>query len=72
MSRWLNFDAVTVPATAGGIDLLTAAQQNIMGLKAIVVTPAPGADVEMELYTADERSGLLAEVVGRPVEVRLR
>lgn len=39
---------------------------------AIVVTPAPGADVEMELYTANERSGLLAEVVGRPVEVRLR
>lgn len=40
MSRWLNFDAVTVPATAGGIDLLTPAQQAILNMKVVVVTPA--------------------------------
>lgn len=38
MSRWLNFDAVSVATSA--TDLLTAAQQDITGMEAVVVTPA--------------------------------
>ncbi|NLV57036.1 MAG: Ppx/GppA family phosphatase [Acidimicrobiales bacterium] len=37
----------------------------------VTVTPRDGADVELELYTASERSGLLADVLGRPVVVTL-
>ena len=29
----------------------------------------PGADLGLELYTADERKGLLEEVLGRPVRI---
>lgn len=35
----------------------------------IEVEPATGADTEVEIWSADERKGLLAEVLGRPVEV---
>ena len=35
----------------------------------IDVTPTVGADVELEVHTAAERSGLLAEVLDAPVEV---
>lgn len=35
------------------------------------VTPTVGEDAELELHTAAERSGLLAEVLGTPVEVAL-
>ncbi len=34
----------------------------------IEVTPRDGADISLELYAANERSGLLAEALGRPVE----
>lgn len=36
----------------------------------VEVTPRPGADAELELYTASERSDLLAQELGREVEVR--
>ena len=29
----------------------------------------PGADLGLELYTANERKGLLEEVLGRPVRI---
>jgi exopolyphosphatase/guanosine-5'-triphosphate,3'-diphosphate pyrophosphatase len=35
----------------------------------IEVEPTPGADTEVEMWSADERKGLLAEVLGRPVEL---
>ncbi|HEY6697145.1 MAG TPA: Ppx/GppA phosphatase family protein [Acidimicrobiales bacterium] len=35
----------------------------------IEVQPAPGADVSLELYAANQRTDLLSEVTGRPVEV---
>ena len=36
----------------------------------IEIEPAGGADTTVEVWSADERKGLLAEVLGRPVEVR--
>ena len=36
----------------------------------IEIEPAAGADTTVEVWSADERKGLLAEVLGRPVEVR--
>jgi exopolyphosphatase/guanosine-5'-triphosphate,3'-diphosphate pyrophosphatase len=35
----------------------------------IEVEPTAGADTEVEMWSADERKGLLAEVLGRPVEL---
>jgi len=35
----------------------------------IEVTPRPGASLDLELFTATERRGLLEEVVGRPVRI---
>jgi exopolyphosphatase/guanosine-5'-triphosphate,3'-diphosphate pyrophosphatase len=42
------------------------------GLVIVELTPSNGADLTLELYTADDRKGLLEEVLGRPVEVRAR
>jgi exopolyphosphatase/guanosine-5'-triphosphate,3'-diphosphate pyrophosphatase len=39
------------------------------GALVIDVEPAPGADVSLELYAANQRTDLLSEVLGRPVEV---
>ncbi len=36
----------------------------------IEIEPASGADTSVEVWSADERKGLLAEVLDRPVEVR--
>ena len=36
----------------------------------IEIEPASGADTTVEVWSADERKGLLAEVLDRPVEVR--
>jgi exopolyphosphatase/guanosine-5'-triphosphate,3'-diphosphate pyrophosphatase len=37
----------------------------------IAVEPAPGADVSLELYAANQRTDLLSDVIGQPVEVVL-
>ncbi len=39
------------------------------GSVVVEVTPTVGCDVELEVHTAAERSGLLADVLGQPVEV---
>ena len=39
------------------------------GRLVIKAVPVEGADIDLELYAAGERSELLAEVLGRPVEV---
>jgi exopolyphosphatase / guanosine-5'-triphosphate,3'-diphosphate pyrophosphatase len=41
------------------------------GALVVEVEPAPGADVSLELYAANERTDLLSEVLGRPVDVVL-
>jgi hypothetical protein len=35
----------------------------------VEIKPAPGADVSLELYAANERTDLLSEVLDRPVKV---
>jgi exopolyphosphatase/guanosine-5'-triphosphate,3'-diphosphate pyrophosphatase len=49
--------SVEVPAVRGSAPVV------------VEVRGEPGADLSLELFTAGERSGLLAEVLGRPVEV---
>jgi exopolyphosphatase/guanosine-5'-triphosphate,3'-diphosphate pyrophosphatase len=39
------------------------------GALVVEIEPAPGADVSLELYAANERTDLLSEVLGRPVTV---
>jgi exopolyphosphatase / guanosine-5'-triphosphate,3'-diphosphate pyrophosphatase len=39
------------------------------GALVVEIKPAPGADVSLELYAANERTDLLSEVLGRPVKV---
>jgi exopolyphosphatase/guanosine-5'-triphosphate,3'-diphosphate pyrophosphatase len=39
------------------------------GALVVEIDPAPGADVSLELYAANERTDLLSEVLGRPVDV---
>jgi exopolyphosphatase / guanosine-5'-triphosphate,3'-diphosphate pyrophosphatase len=39
------------------------------GILTIEVTPAPGEDVSLELYSANSRADLLAEALASPVEV---
>ena len=39
------------------------------GALVVDVEPAPGADVSLELYSANQRTDLLSEVLGRPVKV---
>jgi exopolyphosphatase / guanosine-5'-triphosphate,3'-diphosphate pyrophosphatase len=39
------------------------------GALIVTIDPAPGADVSLELYAANERTDLLSEVLGRPVKV---
>jgi exopolyphosphatase / guanosine-5'-triphosphate,3'-diphosphate pyrophosphatase len=39
------------------------------GALVVQIEPAPGADVALELYAANERTDLLSEVLGRPVKV---
>jgi exopolyphosphatase/guanosine-5'-triphosphate,3'-diphosphate pyrophosphatase len=40
-------------------------------LEVIVPAPPDGTDLSLELYTAEERSGLLADVLGVPISVRV-
>lgn len=42
----------------------------VRGRLLVDAVPAAGADLALELYAANERRGLLEEVVGMPVEVR--
>jgi exopolyphosphatase/guanosine-5'-triphosphate,3'-diphosphate pyrophosphatase len=39
------------------------------GRLVVEARPLAGADLELEIYTANDRSGLLADVLGKPVEV---
>ena len=39
------------------------------GALEVHIEPAPGADVSLELYSANQRTDLLSEVLGRPVKV---
>jgi exopolyphosphatase / guanosine-5'-triphosphate,3'-diphosphate pyrophosphatase len=39
------------------------------GALVVRIEPAPGADVSLELYAANQRTDLLSEVLGRPVQV---
>jgi exopolyphosphatase/guanosine-5'-triphosphate,3'-diphosphate pyrophosphatase len=50
-----------------GLSCRTGADGALM----IEVEPAPGTDVSLELYAANQRTDLLSEVIGRPVEVVL-
>jgi exopolyphosphatase / guanosine-5'-triphosphate,3'-diphosphate pyrophosphatase len=42
------------------------------GALVVEIEPAPGADVSLELYAANERTDLLSDVLGRPVKVVAR
>jgi exopolyphosphatase/guanosine-5'-triphosphate,3'-diphosphate pyrophosphatase len=74
-------DQTTVRALAGilrvaiGLDrthagLVTGLRCTRRGKSLLIeAEPAPGADLGLELYTANERKALLEEVIGRPVRI---
>ncbi|HYI61314.1 MAG TPA: Ppx/GppA phosphatase family protein [Acidimicrobiales bacterium] len=52
-----------------GQRVAAARARAVGGTVVVEVTPADGAEVDLELHTAAERSDLLADVLDRPVEV---
>jgi hypothetical protein len=53
----------------GRVGTLAVSSANGAGTLRIGVTPADGADISLELQTADERKELLEDVLGHRVEV---
>ena len=61
--------AIALDRSRAGAVATVAVEEEDDGAVRIAVGARPGADLSLELFTAEERAGLLADVLDRPVDV---